>query len=572
MQHISNQLSQHLKATKRTHRLFLSLAQDMGGGGGEALQEEVSDLSAKFSQLLDTLNTFNKALEETYHQSAEDDPNLEDLLSQSKRLRVKTNTHLSALKSAQEGAQILEHANGLAKPLEDLEILLATFQEGFSSLCVTSQSTPSNQATPTLQNTPPNDNTPQVKPLWKYGANTLQAFKDYMKAKDAGSASAWLELGKMAVEGIVLYPDNNVAMRCFEKAIELGSVQAMMELGKIYVENGDIQILEYGSGEAISGQEIENALNPLKDDLESEDYLAILKTCQVFKDKNISNCEQKAKELFEKAVSLGEGRGYLGLAEMSYDDEDRAKEYCKQAIRLLKPQAQKGDGEACVLLGEIAKEVMGFDNQESVPLYKKAIDLGYADGYSYLAHFFNASMLGRATAEEREEQSNAYLKQGAKLGSGKCASGLSPSMENLSYEGRDDLEDFELAVWQSIEFMDRLMECLKLQEFVALQCRHHRVLLRLLENLSLARAINKRIGLGAIEAYQPLLELGKSKIFEITNALVRPNAWFAESVGSNRKGLDRLFDLVYGNLRAFAKPYDNSYKKVNAEGEVELNL
>ncbi|WP_268877465.1 hypothetical protein [Helicobacter labacensis] len=33
MQHISNQLSQHLKATKRTHRLFLSLAQDMGGGG-----------------------------------------------------------------------------------------------------------------------------------------------------------------------------------------------------------------------------------------------------------------------------------------------------------------------------------------------------------------------------------------------------------------------------------------------------------------------------------------------------------------------------------------------------------
>ncbi|WP_121022143.1 SEL1-like repeat protein [Helicobacter vulpis] len=101
-----------------------------------------------------------------------------------------------------------------------------------------------------------------------------------MQAKDLGSASAWLELGKMAVEGIVLYPDNHVAMRCFEKAIELGSTQDLVELGKVYRWNRDTQVLEYGSGEVISGQEVINALSPLKDDLESGDYLKILEHCR----------------------------------------------------------------------------------------------------------------------------------------------------------------------------------------------------------------------------------------------------------------------------------------------------
>uniref|UniRef100_UPI001FF846B6 tetratricopeptide repeat protein n=1 Tax=Helicobacter bizzozeronii TaxID=56877 RepID=UPI001FF846B6 len=385
-----------------------------GGGGGDALQEEINDLSTKFSQLLDTFNAFNKALEEAYHQNAEDDTELEDALAQFKKLKVKTSTHLNALSHATEGAQTLENANRLSKSLEDLEMLLEALQANHQSWFKNTPPNPSQETPKTSQTeSTPGDNTPQVKPLWKYGSNTLQAFQDYMKAKDLGSAGAWLELGKMAVEGIVLYPDNHVAMRCFEKAIELGSVGAMVELGKLYMENGDTQILEYGSGEVISGQEVINALKPLNDDVESEDYLEILKACQVFKDKSVFGCEQKAKELFEKAVSLGEGRGYFALGEMfQYEDEDRAKEYYNQAIRLLKPQAERGDGEARALLGLAFKEVAGFDNQESIPFFQKAIDLGYADGYSYLARFFNTSMLGRATTEEREEQCNAYLNKG----------------------------------------------------------------------------------------------------------------------------------------------------------------
>ncbi len=34
MQNTLNQLTKQLKATKRAHRLFLSLAEDVGGGGG----------------------------------------------------------------------------------------------------------------------------------------------------------------------------------------------------------------------------------------------------------------------------------------------------------------------------------------------------------------------------------------------------------------------------------------------------------------------------------------------------------------------------------------------------------
>ncbi|WP_267891164.1 hypothetical protein [Helicobacter felis] len=34
MQHAHSQLSQQLKATKRAHRLFSSLVEDVAGGGG----------------------------------------------------------------------------------------------------------------------------------------------------------------------------------------------------------------------------------------------------------------------------------------------------------------------------------------------------------------------------------------------------------------------------------------------------------------------------------------------------------------------------------------------------------
>ncbi|WP_286349536.1 hypothetical protein [Helicobacter felistomachi] len=66
----------------------------------------------------------------------------------------------------------------------------------------------------------------KVKPLWQYDNNTKQAFKDYMEAKDKNNASAWLELGKMSLLGVVVPPDPIGAMVCFEKAKDLGSLQA----------------------------------------------------------------------------------------------------------------------------------------------------------------------------------------------------------------------------------------------------------------------------------------------------------------------------------------------------------
>ncbi|GMB92128.1 tetratricopeptide repeat protein [Helicobacter ailurogastricus] len=581
MQQAYKDLSQELKATKRTHKHFLLVLEDIKVEDLTPIKEELETIKSKFYKLLNTLGNFNIALEDVYEKSEENDTELEKALVNFKRVKVRANIHLNALERATEGTQAIENTHRLSQSLEDLESLLNAVEEKHASLLLqvtcagTDQDTEASNADALrpcqrAAQTAKNINAPEVKPLWKYGTNTLQAFKDYMQAKDLGSASAWLELGKMAVEGIVLYPDNNTAMRCFEKAIELGSVQALVELGKVYMENGDTQVTEYGSGEVISGQEVINALNPLKDDLESEDYLTIFKHCQVFKGRTLTNCQEKAKELFEKAVGLGEGRGYFELGQMfQYEDKDRAKEYYKQAMRLLKPQAEKGDGEAYALWGVALKEVVGYDKEEEViQLYQKAIDLGYADGYSYLADFVYANMMGsRYTAEERDEQRNAYLKQGAKLGSGKCAISLRPSTDNLPYEGLDNLDSFELAVEQSIEFMDRLMECIQIQEFVALHCRHYQVLLRLLENLSLVRAINGRIGLHNIERYQPLLELAESKIYKIADALDRQNTRFVENMGASRWCFDAL--NRYDNLRAFAKPYDDGYKKVNAKGEVE---
>ncbi|WP_162982219.1 tetratricopeptide repeat protein, partial [Helicobacter labacensis] len=440
-------------------------------------------------------------------------------------------------------------------------------------------------------NTPPNDNTPQVKPLWKYGANTLQAFKDYMKAKDTGSASAWLELGKMSAQGIVLYPDNNVAMRCFEKAIELGSVQAMVELGKIYMEN-DTQVLEYGSGEAISGQEIENTLNPLKDDLESEDYLAILKTCQVFKDKNISNCEQKAKELFEKAVSLGEGRGYLGLARLPlYADDEKgdeekslsetlkqigdrrkaAKECRQKAIELLKVQAQKGDIEAYALWGKALKDIAKdtdegdakITEEEVVQLYQKAIESGYADGYDFLGQLL-----------DDEDERKACYAEGAKLGSGECAISLfdcyaEPS--HLKHAGHDNLDDFDLMAEQAMEFVDGLLEPIRLFEFVALTCRHHRVLPWLLKYLSIVKEVSHKARLGGVDRYQKFL---KASYKSLSQTLVRPNMQLAKDLGEAswaQENERNRFGLGFNQLRAFTNPACDPFYMVNQDGEVRIN-
>ncbi len=541
------------------------------GGGVNALQEEINDLSTKFNQLLDTLNAFNKALEEIYHQSAEDNPDLEDSLMQFKRLKVKINASLNPLNS-QEGTQTLEPITALGKPLDDLEMLLEIFQAGFNAL-LENQSTPSNQH-PT-QETPKtsqptsafSDNTPQVKPLWKYGSNTLQAFQDYMKAKDLGSAGAWLELGKMSAQGIVLYPDNNVAMRCFEKAIELGSVGALVALGKLYNawSDDDSQILSYGCGEPLSGQEITNAIQPLNDDVSSEDYLKIFKHCKVFQDESISNCKQKAIELFEKAASLGEGRGCFELAELYlFGDREKRTKYYQQAIELLKSQAEKGDGEAYVLMGRVLLMSRGDEVRDEVErLYQKAIDLGCADGYGFLAAMYNLS--------DHQDRKFHYSKQGAKLGSEEAARGLSVSMNDLRHKGTNNLDDFELAVGQSIELMNRLMECLKWQEFVALRCRHYGLLPHFLKNLSLAKAINSRIGLGQMERYKAFLEPDYDTSDIIDAFVMRPDTFLVQRLADCQNLFDG-FIFEASHLRAFATPYNSEFKIVTPDGRVELDI
>ncbi|BCZ18770.1 hypothetical protein NHP190012_04120 [Helicobacter sp. NHP19-012] len=80
MQQAHNNLSQELKATKRAHRLFLSVLEDMGGDL-TPFKEELEDLSTKFNQLLDTLATFGKSLENIYNQGVEDDTELENSLA-----------------------------------------------------------------------------------------------------------------------------------------------------------------------------------------------------------------------------------------------------------------------------------------------------------------------------------------------------------------------------------------------------------------------------------------------------------------------------------------------------------
>ncbi|WP_104751358.1 tetratricopeptide repeat protein [Helicobacter salomonis] len=560
-----------------------------GGGGGEALQEEISDLGTKFSQLLDALSAFNKTLEEVYHQSTEDDPELENSLTQFKKVKVKMGTHLNALSNVQAGDQSLEHITRLTKPLEDLEILSKAFQASFSSLFETNQNTHSSQTSSTQEESAPKpapqtapSNAPEVKPLWKYGPNTLQAFQDYMKAKDLGSAGAWLELGKMSAQGIVLYPDNNVAMRCFEKAIELGSVGALVELGKLYIENGDTQILEYGSGEIINGQDVINALRPLNDDVESEDYLEILKACQVFRDKSTSGCYQKAKELFEKAVSLGEGRGYLGLdnwywkthyvkgdEKKSQECREKSEEYGQKAIELLKAQAKKGDIEAYALWGYALEEMFGGVNQgdaqskEIMDLYQKAIDSSYADGYKFLG-FFDA------------DRRKSHYTKGAKLGSGLCALALArsyeyPNIDELPHSGHGNLNDFKLMAEQAVGLVDRLLEPIRLFEFVALTCKHHRVLPWLLKYLSIVKEVSYKAKLGGVDRYQKFL---KASYKSLSQALVRPNMQLAKDLGEAswaQENERERFGIGFDQLRAFTNPARDQFYMVNQEGEVEID-
>ncbi|WP_120948429.1 tetratricopeptide repeat protein [Helicobacter mehlei] len=481
-----------------------------GGGGGEALQEEINDLSTKFSQLLDTLNAFNKALEEAYHQNTEDDTELENALAQFKKLKVRTNTHLNALSHATEGTQTLENAGRLSKSLEDLEMLLEALQANHQTWFANTPSSPSQETPQNPQaQSAPSDNTPQVKPLWKYGPNTLQAFQDYMKAKDLGSAGAWLELGKMAVEGIVLYPDNHVAMRCFEKAIELGSVGAMVELGKLYMENGDTQVLEYGSGEVLEGVAVEKGLINCDDEIDADvdSYAGFLEHCHVFADKKMQNCQQKAKELFEKAGELGEGRAYRHLGELyrQYNDfgetsegsKAKSYEYYKKAVELLKRQAKQGDIEAHAEIGQAFVNRLWLAEkgdpdyqdenlvEKAIEAFQKAIDLDCHQACSYLGRFYESIKHydGHESGQDEQKSIQAY-KKGIQLGSGLCARqlvwdhathGINPFMLSMM-EGKSKLEIMQLY----FDAFDQAIKWLKM----AVSYRHYKALPLLLEYLA----------------------------------------------------------------------------------------
>ncbi|WP_158652357.1 tetratricopeptide repeat protein [Helicobacter felis] len=493
------------------------------GGGINALQEEINDLGTKFNQLLDTLNTFNKVLEEAYHQNAEDDPDLEDSLMQFKKVKVKINTHLGALNNPQESAPTLEHIKGLAKPLEDLEVLLEVLQANHQAWFENKAEQNSTQETPKAQpqnTTSTNDNTPQVKPLWKYGSNTLQAFQDYMKAKDLGSAGAWLELGKMSAEGIVLVPDNNVAMRCFEKAIELGSVQAMVELGKLYMENGDTQVVEYNSGELLEGVAVEKGLANCDDEIDADvdSYEEFLSYCHVFAGKKVQNCQQKAKELFEKAGELGEGRAYRHLGELyrqynnfgetSEGSKAKSYEYYKKAVELLKRQAKQGDIEAHAEMGQAfvnrlwlaGKEDPDYEDEnlveKAIEAFQRAIDLDCYMGCYYLGRFHDYIKYfeGHETLEEQQKSVQVY-KKGIQLGSGLCARQLvwdhatppdfNPLMLSLM-EGKSKVE-----IMQSyFNAFDQNIKWLKM----AVSYRYYKALPLLLEYLATQPYLAKEYG------------------------------------------------------------------------------
>ncbi|GMB96185.1 hypothetical protein [Helicobacter sp. NHP22-001] len=381
------------------------------------------------------------------------------------------------------------------------------------------QATQTEQAPQTTQTTQ-SSNTPEVKPLWKYGANTLQAFKDYMQAKDLGSDGAWLELGKMAVEGIVLYPDNNVAMRCFEKAIELGSVQAMVELGKIYMENGDTQIVEYGSGEVLEGVVVERGLSSCEDEIDPdvESYKEFLEHCHVFADKKVQNCHQKAKELFEKAGELGEGRAYRHLGELyrrynnfgETDEGSKAKsyEYYKKAVELFKRQAKQGDTEAWAEMGQAfvnrlrlaSKEDQEYEDEslveKAIEAFQKAIDLDCHVGCYYLGQFYTYIRCFNGHESEQEEQNSiqAY-KKGIQLGSGLCARQLvfdhaTRGFNPLTLAFTEGKSKPEIIQFYYFEAFDQAIKWLKM----AVSYRHYKALLDLLEYLATQPYLAKEYG------------------------------------------------------------------------------
>lgn len=232
---------------------------------------------------------------------------------------------------------------------------------------------------------PKKEQGPKVKPLWQYGKNTKQAFKDYMEAKDQGSASAWLELGKMSLQGIVVEPDPIGAMICFEKASQLGSLQA--EVGKAVASEYAEQDYKPDYNDPIKGTDF-NEKNPsifnMKEPLEGiywDDLYGGLSPWMAYQ---------------------GEGRGMWGK-----NTDDLDQEGFENVMGVLEAQAHHGDIPVRAWWGlfHISAGFMGdagerWDLEKGNDTVRKnlvrmhanmaykniqmAIEKGYVDGYYFL--------------------------------------------------------------------------------------------------------------------------------------------------------------------------------------------
>ncbi len=151
-----------------------------------------------------------------------------------------------------------------------------------------------------LDTAKPKPKSSATKPLWQYGRNTKQAFEDYTKALEQNDPIAWLELGKMYLQGVFVAPNPHKALEHFKKAAELGSEQAKV------------------------GQNLIN---------------------ENFEEEGIK-MPSKPVAFSTDLVANGEGRAGLDFA-----FEECEVEFYEEIIDTLKKQAESGDAQASAWLG-----------------------------------------------------------------------------------------------------------------------------------------------------------------------------------------------------------------------------
>ncbi|WP_286349525.1 tetratricopeptide repeat protein [Helicobacter felistomachi] len=226
-----------------------------------------------------------------------------------------------------------------------------------------------------------------TKPLWQYGNNTKQAFKDYMEAKEKGDGKAWLYLGAMSLVGVVVPPDPVGAAACFERAKELGVLQAHYGLRLVQTP---LEYSPYGQGDY---------KNPLKA-VEIQEGLE-----RIFPlDPNGKALETPKDTLESWIFEEGEMRGKW----IAYDDEEESYEQdeFETILSCMRDQANKGDTPMYAFEGLLRMEVgtreshtwglpylkpreqknlLRCQANKSYEAITQAIKAGYVDGYYLLA-------------------------------------------------------------------------------------------------------------------------------------------------------------------------------------------